>query len=82
MRDAYDRRKLAECESRRRHVKAVLDKEKRELADVDAGRRTVSLAKRAAMVQAEHEAQEEMARLTKEIVHLKKMIERQEHPHG
>ncbi len=82
MRDEYDRRKLAELESRRRHVKSVLDKEKRELADVDAGRRNVSLAKRAAMVQAEHEAQLEMERVTKEIVHLKKMIERQEHPHG
>ena len=79
---AYDKRKLAELEHERTHVKQVLDKEKKLRDDIKSGRVKANMAKATAVNQAYHEAEEQMHRLTTEIVHIKKMIEREEHPHG
>ena len=79
---AYDKRKLRELEDRRDHVQQVHDKEKKLRDDIKSGRRAASMAKATAVNQAFHEAEDELHKLTKEIVHLKKMIEREEHEHG
>ena len=75
---AYDKRKLAELERRRKHVQQVYDQEKKLRDDIKSGKRPTSMAKATAVNQAFHEAEDELHKLTKEIVHLKKMINREE----
>ena len=79
---AYDKRKLQDLEHERKHVQSVLDKAIKDLADVKAGRRNITMAKQASLTQAKREAEEQLYRVTKEIVHVKKMIAREEQKNG
>ncbi len=69
----YDKQKLAADERRRREVQAVYDKTAKQLKDDN-----LTPHMRAGTAQAHKEAGEELRRLTAEILHLRKMINRAE----
>lgn len=69
----YDKQKLAEDERRRKEVQEVHDRTAAQLKGSD-----LTPHQRAQAAQAHNESKVELQRLTKEILHLKKLINRAE----
>ena len=69
---SYDERKLKELEDERKHIMGILQRNKKELSDARAGKKTISRAKELALVQNINDAEKKtLPMLTKRIMKLK-----------